>query len=205
MKLSKNTKNILCYILMLLLVGALILTIVTIGKKHIDNEESVVVETKVESSTIKPETEEIIEPKKEDTELKVIEDKKVPEPLPHKTKEPKPIENIEPEKEPEPISEPVNSNSLGVFTLTAYCPCSKCCGKWANGITSTGVTATAGRTIAVDPKKIPYGTEVVINGHTYVAEDCGGAIKKNKIDIYFNSHEEALAFGRQRAEVFVKG
>lgn len=81
-------------------------------------------------------------------------------------------------------------------TATAYCPCKKCCGK-TDGITSTGAKATAGRTIAVDPSIIPYGTEVIINGHTYVAEDCGGAVKGNDIDIFFNSHEEALQFGRQ--------
>lgn len=80
---------------------------------------------------------------------------------------------------------------------TAYCPCEKCCGEWADGITSTGVTAKAGRTIAVDPSVIPYGTEIEIDGHIYVAEDCGGAIKGNAVDIYFDTHAEALEFGRQ--------
>lgn len=108
--------------------------------------------------------------------------------------------------EPEPISEVKTEpalKSLGTFKLTAYCACSRCCGK-CDGITATGVKATAGRTIAVDPSKIPYGTEVIINGHTYIAEDCGGAIKGNKIDIFFNSHAEALRFGIQYAEIFVK-
>lgn len=81
-------------------------------------------------------------------------------------------------------------------TATAYCPCKKCCGK-TDGITATGTQATAGRTIAVDPSIIPYGTEVIINGHTYIAEDCGGAVKGKDIDIFFNTHEEALQFGRQ--------
>lgn len=81
-------------------------------------------------------------------------------------------------------------------TATAYCPCVKCCGK-SDGITATGTKATAGRTIAVDPSVIPYGTEVIINGNAYVAEDCGGAIKGNSIDIFFDTHEEALLFGRQ--------
>ena len=81
-------------------------------------------------------------------------------------------------------------------TATAYCPCKKCCGK-TDGITATGTQATAGRTIAVDPSIIPYGTEVIINGNTYVAEDCGGAVKGKDIDIFFNTHEEALQFGRQ--------
>ncbi len=89
------------------------------------------------------------------------------------------------------------------YRLTAYCPCSICCGK-TDGITSTGTQATAGRTIAVDPEQIPYGSEVVINEHTYIAEDCGGAINGNKIDIYFDTHEEAIAFGVQYADVEVK-
>lgn len=96
---------------------------------------------------------------------------------------------------------------LGEFKLTAYCACKRCCGKGPNdpyyGITATGTTATAGRTIAVDPSVIPYGTEVVINGHTYIAEDCGGAIKENRIDIYFETHEDALNFGVQYATVYI--
>jgi len=88
-------------------------------------------------------------------------------------------------------------------SATAYCACEKCCGK-SDGITATGTKATAGRTIAVDPSVIPYGTKVIINGHTYIAEDCGGAINGNKIDIFFDSHEEALAFGRQQLKVYIE-
>lgn len=88
------------------------------------------------------------------------------------------------------------------YEITAYCPCEYCCGK-TDGITATGTKATEGRTIAVDPTVIPYGTEVVINGNTYVAEDCGGAIKGSRIDVYFDSHAEALEFGRQNLEIFV--
>ncbi len=76
-------------------------------------------------------------------------------------------------------SSDANLQDLGVFKITHYCPCSICCGPYANGITSTGVTATTNHTIAVDPSVIPYGSKVVINGQVYVAEDCGGAIKKN--------------------------
>ena len=93
--------------------------------------------------------------------------------------------------------------TLGEFKLTAYCPCKLCCNK-DDGIPATGTQATQGRTVAVDPSVIPYGTVLIINGHEYIAEDCGGAIKGNKIDIFFNSHEEALDFGVQYAEVFVK-
>lgn len=93
--------------------------------------------------------------------------------------------------------------SLGEYTLTAYCSCSYCSGGWGSK-TAIGTTCKAGKTIAVDPKVIPYGTTVRINGKDYVAEDCGGGIKGNHIDIYFNSHQECLEFGRQKAEVFIK-
>lgn len=99
--------------------------------------------------------------------------------------------------------EPLNTISLGQFKLTAYCPCSKCCGKWAGGITSTGVTAQANHTIAVDPTVIPYGSKVCINGQLYFAEDCGGAIKENHLDIYFDTHQEASDFGVRYAEVYL--
>ena len=92
---------------------------------------------------------------------------------------------------------------LGNFRITHYCQCSLCCGPWANGITSTGVTATTNRTIAVDPSQIPYGSKVVINGQVYVAEDCGGAITENCIDIYVASHEEGEAKGVYYTDVYL--
>lgn len=91
---------------------------------------------------------------------------------------------------------------LGTYLLSAYCPCASCCGK-SDGITATGTQATQGRTIAVDPRTIPYGSQVIINGHTYTAEDCGGGIKGNRIDVFFNSHAEALVFGMQYADVYL--
>lgn len=101
--------------------------------------------------------------------------------------------------------------SMGLFKVTAYCPCRKCCGKepgdpWY-GITATGTKATEGRTIAVDPKVIGYGSVVYFEGVDgletgYVAEDCGGAIKGNEIDLYFDSHEDALEWGVRELEVF---
>ena len=104
--------------------------------------------------------------------------------------------------------------SLGNFRLTAYCSCSLCCGKWANNrpIDKDGNEIVYGAigerlkerySIAVDPKVIPYRTEVIINGHTYKAQDCGGAIKGNRIDVYFEDHQAALNFGVQYAEVFI--
>lgn len=99
-----------------------------------------------------------------------------------------------PQTEPERVS-------LGTFKITHYCACEKCCGAWADGYTATGTRATAGRTIAVDPDIIPYGTTVYINGHAYVSEDCGGGINGNRIDVFCNSHTEALNKGVFTAEV----
>lgn len=104
----------------------------------------------------------------------------------------------------EQVQETPKIINLGEYKLTAYCPCEKCCGK-SDGITATETTATAGRTIAVDPSIIPYGSTVIINGNEYIAEDCGGAIKENHIDIFFDTHDEALNFGVQYANVFLKG
>lgn len=99
-------------------------------------------------------------------------------------------------------------------TATAYCPCPSCCGVWSaqhpsrvgtdyQQVTACGAVPTEGRTIATDPSVIPTGTHVLINGHEYVAEDTGGAIKGNRIDIFFASHEAALNWGRQTVEVTI--
>lgn len=89
---------------------------------------------------------------------------------------------------------------IGNFTITHYCTENyhHICNNGNALITATGTVPTPGRTIAVDPKKIPYGTQVVIDGHTYIAEDCGGAIKGNKIDICIATHKEALQMGVRR-------
>jgi 3D (Asp-Asp-Asp) domain-containing protein len=88
------------------------------------------------------------------------------------------------------------------FEATAYCACPKCCGKWADGITASGTKATVKRTIAVDSNLIPLGSKVEIEGlGTYIAEDTGSAIKGKIIDIYFDTHEEALKFGRQKVNI----
>lgn len=96
---------------------------------------------------------------------------------------------------------------VGEFTLTGYCPCPICCGAYSNmtnPITASGTTATAGRTIAADTSVFPFGTQLVINGQIYTVEDRGGAIRGNKIDIFFASHQEALVFGKKTASVYRK-
>ncbi|MBE5860727.1 MAG: hypothetical protein E7301_11485 [Butyrivibrio sp.] len=75
-----------------------------------------------------------------------------------------------------------------------------CCGK-TDGITSTGTKCFAGRTIAVDPNVIPYGSKVLIGNYVFVAEDCGGKIKGKHIDMYMDTHEVAKMFGKRVANV----
>lgn len=109
----------------------------------------------------------------------------------------KPVEYVRTQTEPE---EPVVPMTSLVCELTAYCPCEKCCGQWAGGNTASGTVPTAGRTVGVDPEVIPLGTTVYIDGQAYRAEDTG-AFTGNIIDIYMESHEEALRFGRKEATV----
>lgn len=91
------------------------------------------------------------------------------------------------------VSSDKSKGKTKIYKITAYCSCAKCCGK-TNGITACGTKAKAGRTIAA-PRGFKFGTKVSINGKTYVVEDRGGAIKGNRIDLYVNSHSEALRWG----------
>lgn len=87
---------------------------------------------------------------------------------------------------------------LGTFKLTAYCNCSSCSGKWAGGPTSSGTMPVAGRTVAM--YGVPLGTKVIINGKQYTIEDRGTPY--GHIDIYHNTHGEALDFGVKYAKVY---
>lgn len=92
---------------------------------------------------------------------------------------------------------------MGEFKITYYCGCYSCSEGWGN-MTATGVTAREGRTIAVDPSVISYGTTVYIEGMgEYVAEDCGGAIKGNDIDIYLEDHDRVYQGGVDYCDVFI--
>ena len=90
--------------------------------------------------------------------------------------------------------------SLGVWKLTAYCPCEKCNGRGRAWKTASGAPMVVGRTVAVGG--LPFGTELMINGQTYVVEDRG--VHGNHVDILHESHAAAKRFGIQRAEVFIK-
>ena len=103
---------------------------------------------------------------------------------------------------------------------TGYCSCGECCGWRRNwlfrpvytsgplkgkkkkvGMTASGVMAQRG-TIAADTSLYPFGTVMYIEGYGYGrVEDRGGAIKGGRIDLWFSSHNAALAWGRQKGKV----
>ena len=97
------------------------------------------------------------------------------------------------------IFEPGEVNLGEWHTLTAYCACALCCGKWADGRTASGTWATEGRTIAADPRLWGMGACVHIPGldraARYIVEDTGSAILGEHIDVYIGSHSRALEFG----------
>lgn len=89
--------------------------------------------------------------------------------------------------------------SLGKWKLTFYCKESCCNGRNARH-TASGAPMIEGRTVAVGG--LPFGTELMINGHVYVVEDRG--VHGNHVDILVSSHQKARKMGVQYAEVFVK-
>jgi 3D (Asp-Asp-Asp) domain-containing protein len=115
-----------------------------------------------------------------------------------------------PVDEPKPVQSSKTITSRGVrtsnvFVVSAYCGENypHICNNGDASVTATGTRPTEGRTIAVDPSVIPYGTQVIIDGNTYIAEDCGGAIKGNRIDMFFDTHAEAIAWGMRKKEVTI--
>lgn len=94
---------------------------------------------------------------------------------------------------------------LGEFKLTGYCDCESCQEEWV-GTTAIGVKPTVNHTIAVDPDIIPLHSHVIINGQEYVAEDVGGMINNNHIDIFVGSHEECYSdYCNGYADVYLIG
>lgn len=89
---------------------------------------------------------------------------------------------------------------LGSFHATAYCGCEKCSGGHTH--TYSGTIPQANHTIAADLNLFPIGTKLLINGIVYTVEDKGSSVVDNRVDIFFETHEEALAFGLQNVDVY---
>lgn len=114
-------------------------------------------------------------------------------------------------KEPSQVREDSAADGLtylGEFHITHYCACSICCGQYADGVTATGKVATEGRTIAVDPSVIPYGSRVAIfydDGRIryYTAEDCGEDIEGQEADVFIADHSRARELGVKSGSVYI--
>ena len=86
--------------------------------------------------------------------------------------------------------------------VTAYCPCEKCCGNWSDGITASGVPAEG--LIIAAPKTFKFGTQMYIKGYGLATvQDRGGAIKGNRLDVLFPTHQEALEWGVKDIDVII--
>ena len=106
---------------------------------------------------------------------------------------------------------PSTSASVSGKTITmsasaydlSYASTGKRPGDRGYGITASGMKARYG-VVAVDPRVIPLGTKLYIEGYgNAIAGDTGGAIKGNRIDLFYNSHSEAMNFGRRQVKVTI--
>jgi len=92
--------------------------------------------------------------------------------------------------------------------VTAYCPCRKCCGRYSDGITACGYKIRPGDSFVAADKKYPFGTEMIIAGYKNDGPvkvlDRGGVIRGNRLDVFFDSHEDALKWGVRKLDVKVR-
>ena len=92
--------------------------------------------------------------------------------------------------------------------VTAYCPCRKCCGEYADGITASGHRIRPGDRFVAADASLPFGTVVVVPGYNggraVKVLDRGGAIRGNRLDVFFNSHQQALEWGVKYLNVRVR-
>lgn len=108
-------------------------------------------------------------------------------------------------KAEEPMKTNYPKTNVGIFELSFYTPTEL--GKPLEKLhTATGTTPKENRTIAVDRNIIPLGSTVYIEGYGYyIAEDTGGAIKGNRIDIFMLDYNKAISLGRPKAKVWILG
>ena len=94
---------------------------------------------------------------------------------------------------------------LGEFQVTGFCSCTICCGEKEERLTKSETVPRASHTVAADPSVIPLGTRIVIDDVVYTVEDTGKAVEGMRLDIFFDSHEEAVRYGRKEKYVYLEG
>ncbi len=99
-----------------------------------------------------------------------------------------------------PTEETEDSSYLGEFETTAYCSCSSC--SEGHSVTYAGTVPQANHTVSADLSVFPLGTRLKIGDTIYTVEDKGSSVTGNKLDIYFDSHSQALDYGRQYVDVY---
>ncbi len=91
--------------------------------------------------------------------------------------------------------------------VTAYCPCRKCCGRHSDGITACGHKIRRGDTFVAADRKHSFGTKMIVPGYNnsnpVKVLDRGGAIRGNRLDVFFNSHQKAKKWGVRHLQVKV--
>jgi len=118
-------------------------------------------------------------------------EREMPEPMPE-------LVESEPDESSAGGTEDPVLTYLGEWTTTGYCSCEICCGEWATGCTASGVLATSNHTVACGI--LPFGTQIVIDGVIYTVEDTG--VDGEWVDIFFDTHDEALAYGMQTKSIW---
>lgn len=92
----------------------------------------------------------------------------------------------------------------GFWTVTAYCPCHRCCGCWADGRTASGTRAD--HRLVAGPPELPFDTVLDVPGYGRArVEDRGGAIRGRRLDVLFPTHAEARAWGIRRLAIQTPG
>jgi 3D (Asp-Asp-Asp) domain-containing protein len=92
--------------------------------------------------------------------------------------------------------------------VTGYCPCSQCCGEFSDGITANNHRIQPGDTFVAADRSYRFGTKMVIPGYNVgrvvQVMDRGGAIKGNRLDLFFHTHQQALQWGVRHLDVLIK-
>ena len=94
---------------------------------------------------------------------------------------------------------------LGKYTVTAYCPCGKCCGRWADGRTADGTRLRPRSRVLAAPRTEPFNTVLYVPGYGSArVADRGSAIKGRRLDVFFWAHRRAMAWGVKNVEIWRK-
>jgi len=132
---------------------------------------------------------------------------------PHDLQPPQPQPQPAPPSSPPPPSTTTDtpqSDHWQTLTMrvTAYCPCEKCCGPYADGITASGHKIQPGDVFVAADRRFPFGTEMIIPGYNndqpVKVLDRGGAIHGNRLDVFFHTHAEALQWGVRYLDVRIR-